>query len=481
MDQHGDAPARNKSRIKWLAETVRRAFAEFLRLPTLILGGFLALAACTTAVDSAAHGPLSGINTFLRELFFRDGDSLSTLLATIAGSIITVTSITFSLLLLAVQQAAGALTHQVYDQFLRRRVNQVYFGCFVGLAVYTLVILATVSPPYLPILGATLALVLSIVALMLLIVLLYTTINQMRPVVIIESIHDRILIAREPQIRWIRRTRRATRFTPADGAVHAVPVLAREHGYVTWIDVEALGAVAGAAPGEAEILLAVSIGSFVAFGDTLAMIRDLSPPDTDTLAPAVGAAIRIEQQRDLDTDPADGIEQLAIMGWTCVSTAKSNPSPGLMVVRALRDLLARWSAEEDQAQQRGDDAECLPVVYTDNVFTELIDAVETLAVVASESMQPQTMAEIARTLAVMFARLPQAQRPRVDGLIRNILSALGDHVLTTDLQAALIELENALNSAGSRDTAADLRAARLALSASVGRLGSRSTRAAHPG
>ncbi len=43
---------------------------------------------------------------------------------------------------------------------------------------------------------------------MLLILLLYTTINRMRPAVVIEAIHDLILTAHECQRGWLGNTRR---------------------------------------------------------------------------------------------------------------------------------------------------------------------------------------------------------------------------------------------------------------------------------
>jgi len=85
----------------------------------------------------------------------------------------------------------------VYDQFLRRRYNQFYFGFFIGLALYTLTTLATVNQAFNPVFGATLVLVLTMVALYLLVLLLYSTINQMRPVEIIGMIRSHVLSARE--------------------------------------------------------------------------------------------------------------------------------------------------------------------------------------------------------------------------------------------------------------------------------------------
>ena len=97
--------------------------------------------------------------------FFADAESTTQVLSTIAGGMITITSITFSLLLVALQQSAGSMTHAVFDQFLRRRLNQFYAGWFIGITLFTLVTLATVGPEFNPIYGATLALFFAVSAL----------------------------------------------------------------------------------------------------------------------------------------------------------------------------------------------------------------------------------------------------------------------------------------------------------------------------
>lgn len=149
-----------------------------------------------------------------------------------------------------------------------------------------------------------------------------------------------------------------------------------------------------------------------------------------------------------------------------------------MVPHSLRDLLARWCVELSEQSTVSADAgkEPVPVVYPDDVFAKMIDAYETLAVVASESMQPQTMAEVFRTFAVMFERLPGDQQARVEDLIRRSLSALGEHVLTAELNDALSDLIRALDTAGRRAAAAEVKVAQQALAASIGKLGSRATR-----
>lgn len=445
----------------------RRALEEFLFVPSLIIVAFLALAFGTYLLDSLQVSLLLPFRDFLRSHVFANSEATSGLLEAIAAGIITLTSITISLLLVAVQQSAASMTGQVFDQFLRRRMNQVYFGFFVGLALYSLVTLATVNEPFNPVFGASIAFCGTVVALYLLLLLLYTTIHQMRPDEIIDAIHDHILVARARQIEFIARTRRESSITGG----FEVPIVSDGHGYLTRVNLDLISKAIGGA--EVEIVLLVSIGDFVAFRDTMAVARSGSQEPPENMVKMVSGALELERERDIANDPAYGIAQLETIAWTSISTSKSNPAPGLSVIRSLRDIMARWSDEGSSEWRVGDVA----LVYRDHVFKTLLDTLESLAIVASESMQHQTFTEIIRTLILAFDRIPGEHLARLEDLILRMLSVLGEFGLTRELEYALTNLHAVLESSGRVETAKALETALTQMSGTVGVLGSRSTRA----
>jgi hypothetical protein len=95
-------------------------------------------------------------------------------------------------------------------------------------------------------------------------------------------------------------------------------------------------------------------------------------------------------------------------------------------------------------------------------------------------MQHQNYIEVVRTLAVMFERLPARLQQRAEDLVLRILSALGDHVLTAGLDAALDNLVRVLMAAGRLETVEKVRIAHEQLKLSIGELNSRSTRVPQP-
>lgn len=455
-----------------LAEEIRRAFNEFLALPTLIIFGFLLLAMATYAIDLGRVIWLESARHVLEARVFVDATATGDLLRTIAGGLITVTSITISLLLLALQQVASSLTAEVYDQFLHRRQNQAYFGFFVGVSLFALVTLATVNESFNPVIGATVAFFLTVTALYILIVLLYTTINQMRPDEVIYEIQRLTLAARQEQLGFIGRTRRRAIDTGGAG----MPVLASRNGYVTRVDLDLLESASNDAGGGVEFMLLVSIGSYVTFGEVVAHVSGGASAHAEMLGDRVRAAIRLERQQDLPTDPGYGIEQLEAIAWTSASTAKSDPAPAIMAVRNLRDVLARWV--HDGVALPGQ--RVAPVVYVDDVPARLLNAFESIAVASTESMQHQTLTEVLRTFTLLFDRLPADEQIRAEDLILRVLSGLGDHMLTAPLEHALRGLAGTLASCGRGETAAAVRTACDTLARSVGVINSRASRLTPP-
>jgi len=426
-----------------------------------MFSGFVALAAGMIAIDKADVAGTRSVREMITRVGFSDAEATGVLLETIATSLIAVTGITFSVLLLVVQQSATTLTHAVLDQFLRRRANQAILGAFVGVSLYLLVVLSTVGRAFNPVLSATVGLALSIGALYLLVVLIYTAIDQMRPSEIIKEIHNEILRAYDYQHALLGATRRSALGTSA-----AITVCSTGDGFVTRIDVDALASIVARDP-DGEVILKVSTGTYVALGDALAITTSGEPT-----AQAVREAIRLEAVRDIRVDPCYGIESLVNIGWTSISTSKQDAAPGRLVILTLRDLFGRFAERKGDLGQMARDN---PVVYNHDVDTAMWDAVDSLAEVCSESMQSHNLAEIVRSLAAVCSRLDGADQGRVTEAALRILSGLGDHVLTKSLDSAMVELADVLDHHQLAE-AGRIRVARDELASTIGVLNSRSTR-----
>lgn len=385
-----------------LRDRIPRAMHEFVLVPVLVVVTLLVLAALSILGDQA-HGAFF---TSLRHVLghFIGKKSAAGTLAAIATGLVTVTSITFSVLLLAVQQTASNLSPVVFDQFVRRRTNQLYLGLFVGLALFSYVVMAAVQDKTPPIIGAFIATVLTVVALCCLLFLVYSTINQMRPDNVLRQLHDRAVRAHDRESALVARTRREL----AEGSDVRATYRGETYGYVEAIHLHDLESAMRDVPDRVEVEICVSVGQAVAVGDLLARVHADDDQDAEDVCRRLRSAVRISPSPDIDYDPRTAIHNLANITWTSGSTSKHNPVIAAKGLHALRDLAARWLAEPDRT-----DADPLPVVYPDGDVGVILDALYAGVVAAHESQQYQEAVHALEAYTALWPRARGADREHI--------------------------------------------------------------------
>ena len=75
-----------------IRETVRRAFASFLALPTGVIALFAILAATTYTLDKSGLRVVASFHDFMQGRVFGNEEATSALLATVAAGVITITA-----------------------------------------------------------------------------------------------------------------------------------------------------------------------------------------------------------------------------------------------------------------------------------------------------------------------------------------------------------------------------------------------------
>lgn len=153
--------------IKYLFYNIR---TSFWFIPSLMLLGAIAAALL-----------LDGADRWLKQdwvenfpwLFDAKADGARALLSTIAGSVITVVSLVFSITLLVLSNASSQLGPRLLSSFMGDRFVQTVLGTFISCAVFALLVLRTIesgASGYVPRLSIGVALIYTIFALMVLVV-----------------------------------------------------------------------------------------------------------------------------------------------------------------------------------------------------------------------------------------------------------------------------------------------------------------------
>jgi len=260
-------------------------------------------------------------------------DAARELLSTLAGAMVTVVSLVFSLTLVTLTVAAGNLGVRLLERYMQNRVTQVTMGLFVGTFVFSVVVLSTVGsgPVAVPALSVALTLLHSLAAVGWLMFAFHDLARSLQ----IDQAAAGIGTALRDQVRVAAALAAVVR--PADEA--EVPTTGRRctvtgtgTGYVEAIDTEALGAAA--AVHGVIVDLCVRQGDHLTPVDRLAVLHGTDAPSAELLE-AVRAAIVLGSVRTEADDPMFLLHLLVEIAARALSPAVND----LYTARACADHL----------------------------------------------------------------------------------------------------------------------------------------------
>jgi len=133
-----------KSKIEPLIESVK---ANFWFVPTLMVLGTMVMTAVTIWIDTFRF---SALKEYLPLMYSTDVSAIRTLLSTIAASMITVTSIAFSITIVALTLASSQFGPRLMRNFMKDKTTQIILGMFVSNFLYCILVFFAISlaPPY---------------------------------------------------------------------------------------------------------------------------------------------------------------------------------------------------------------------------------------------------------------------------------------------------------------------------------------------
>jgi uncharacterized membrane protein len=324
----------SKSVFGWLR--ARRAdLAQSLGLvPGAMVAVFIVLGIGLVELDGVLE--LEGV----RFVFAGDGSAARTVLSVIAGSLITVAGLTFSITMVALQLTSSQFSPRVLRTFFADRVTQVTIGTYVGTFAYALLVLRSVGTfgdsGFVPRLSVTFATLLGIAAVVLLIVFLQH-VAQMIQVSHIMGAIAKDTLDRIDALYPVRFGAPAADEPPAGGGTPPGGVRPTRPGYVQRVELEEL---AKRLCGEADRLaVRVCPGDFAGLETTLA---DVWPAEAaDRCCWDIRDAIPIRRERDLQDDIDFGLRQLADTAIKALSPGVNDPATAVTCIRYLGTILAR--------------------------------------------------------------------------------------------------------------------------------------------
>jgi uncharacterized membrane protein len=272
-------------------------------------------------------------------------------LAAIAGSCVTVAGVTFSLTGVVLQLSSSQYSRGILRGFLADRITQFTAGAFIGVFAYALVVLRSVRgapDPFVPSLGVSVAIVLSIAALALFLVF----IDHVTKLIQVSNLAARIGADTNAELQRLR----ASPAEPDDGDARArawratgagLPVHVRRPGYLRTIDVDTIARMLR--PERARVLLLAKPGDLVSPDEPVAEVWKDDPEterrmEDDRVRAAVLAGLRVANERDLRDDPGFGVRQLADVAIRALSPGINDPTTAVTCIAYVRAALVEQAS-----------------------------------------------------------------------------------------------------------------------------------------
>jgi uncharacterized membrane protein len=436
---------------KRAAATWQRLTGSLWFVPSLITAGAALLAVGLIEAEALVRD--EALANFPR-LFGAGAESSRTMLAAIAGSMITVAGVTFSITVVAVSQASSQYTPRILRNFMRDRASQVVLGVFVGIFVYCLIVARTIRGdeelrfiPSLAVLGAFL---LAVVAMGFLVYFIHHIAGTLEAGSILARVSRETVTA-------VDRLFPDEMGTAADGSALAgesrewVAIPSAGTGYLQSVDAE--GMLRLAEQNRTVIRMERGIGEFVVRDTTIASVA--APGTGDNLAAAVNGVYTLSAYRSVYQDAEFGIRQMVDIALKALSPGVNDSTTAVTSVDHIGAVLVRLARRRIEPAHRLDAQGRLRVIALGPSFESLLGAaldeirqnatgntsvlarlLRTLAEVAACTADPARRALLLRhgerIVRAAEAGIPMEEdRQEVHARFRALSAALGDGIDAT--------------------------------------------------
>ena len=318
----------------------------------------------------------------LNWIFSGDTEGAATILGTLAGSMITITGVVFSMTLVALSLASSQLGPRLLHNFMSDTTTQVVLGTFVSTFLYCLLILRTIRREegaiFVPHLSVSLAVLFAVVSVAVLIYFIHHVSLSIQANQIMAKVGTELNEGIECLFP-VRIGSGGPRISAKQPSAHfldafdqtARPVCSTEDGYLQFIDGD--GLIELAEKGDVVIRLARPPGHYIVAGCPLAMVWPENRL-SDTLKDRIQTAFALGNQRTPGQDIEFSVNQLVEIAVRALSPGVNDPFTAVSCVDHLGSALCRLAQREVPSQYRHDEQGQLRLIAPVVTFAEITDA-----------------------------------------------------------------------------------------------------------
>lgn len=389
------------SHFKFISRIWERLHSSFWFLPSVMAICAMATAILLILLDSLEAVRLGWIDEWT---YAFGPESARAILSAIAGSMITVAGVTFSMTMLTLQLASSQFGPRMLRNFMRDRGNQIVLGTFLSTFVYCLLVLASVrgsgTSYFVPVIAVTLGMILAVASLATLIYFIHHIATSIRIETILANLAAEACKTVE---RIFPEPGASSAPLPETLMAQALPpgfdddsrsVVTSGSGYIQSIDLGGLLEVAS----DNDLVVRVErrIGNFVPSAGPLVVAFPYGRV-SDAVADDLSDAFSFGPERTPEYDIEFSLRRIVEIAQRALSPGVNDPTTALYCLDRLGEVLGLLADRQFPSGRIMDQDKKLRVVFEPVPFAEL--ACSAFAAVARYGVSDDDL--VARLLDVM--------------------------------------------------------------------------------
>lgn len=387
------------------------------------------------------------VSVSLSGLLFGGGpEAARSLLETIASSMITVTSLTFSLTVVTLQLASSQFSPRLLRTFTRDRFVHNTLALFLATFVFALTVLRSIrvetsaGPGFVPEIAVTAAFVLAIASVVGLVLFLAHLSRQIRVETMLRDVHREV----DQTLDQVFPTRDAEKIAEPPSERPGLPISARSSGFLIRIDPKT--AVAAATTAEAFVVVDAVPGRSVITGTPVARVwtmngTALEDKRLEELDEGLIRAFRTGFERTSTQDAGFGLQQLLDVTNKALSPAVNDPTTAVHALSHISAVLCSLVGRTTGPRTFSDSAGIERVTLTFPTFAQLLELVmdQLLAYAFVDPRTAQRTLVMLREIAMTSARTREApaSRTALQTQVRRVRDAIKTSPLGSDILTRL--------------------------------------------
>lgn len=311
-------------------------------------------------------------------IFGAGADGSRGMLSSIAGSMITIAGLSFSLTIVAMSQTSSQYTSRILRNFMRDRRNQFVLGFFVGVFAYCLIVLRTIrggdEGRFIPSIAVLFGLILAIGSIGVLIFFIHHIASLIQASTIIRTASEQTIksvenlfpeeLAEEADITEEKRM-----LSELDSEQWRI-IRAHKTGYIQNIDSEEMIKLAEKCCGVFKMQR--GIGEFIVKSSPLVSYNGEGSLDFAE-KPEFKQLFVISKYRTIDNDAAFGIRQIVDVALKALSPGINDTTTAVVCVNYLSSILSELACRRIENRVRQKDGK-VRVIACGETFKTLVDA-----------------------------------------------------------------------------------------------------------